>query len=75
MNIDELRELYSFIRQLYKKSSDKCKQLNKNNTYDPHADGFTQGVATCFAAFFQYISEDTMSQICTEICNHDNARG
>ena len=75
MDIKEFEELYGFIRQLYKKSYDKCKQLHKNNTYEPYADGFTQGVATCFAAFFQYISDDTMLQICTEIYNKENEKG
>ena len=75
MDVNELKELYNFIRQLYKKSNDKCKQLHKNNTYEPYTDGFTQGVASCFAAFFQYISEDTMLQICTEIYNKENEKG
>lgn len=74
MDINELKELYSFIRQLYKKSNDKCKQLHKNNTYDPFASGFAQGIALCFTAFFQYISDDTMLQICTEIYNQENAK-
>lgn len=75
MDIDEFKELYSFIRQLYKKSNNECKQLHKNNTYDPFAAGFEQGIALCFAAFFQYISEDTMLQICTEIHDRENIKG
>ena len=75
MDTNELKELYSFIRQFYKKANDKCKQLHKNNTYDPFAAGFEEGIKVCFAAFFQYISEDTMLQICTEIHNQENAKG